>query len=107
MRLIKRGFIRVRTLTPFVEWANINDEDGGEMVHYSTESNIYLIEEDEDLFAPELIIKKNFKKIFLSELDFVTEDESCYPEIKLDIFNQWFETEVGDLVFDCLNTELV
>ena len=66
---------------------------------------LHLIEED--FFEIEPVVKGNFKKIFLTELQAISDEESNYPEITLENFMKWFELEVGNTVFDCQKDQLI
>ena len=69
-----------------------------------SEPSVYLIEDD--FIDEEPILKANFKKIFLNELNAVTNDDSLYPEIKWEVFVEWFDIVTGTAVFDLKNTDL-
>ncbi|MCH2232101.1 MAG: hypothetical protein MK105_17320 [Crocinitomicaceae bacterium] len=97
MKIVNRGYLKVKAKRPFIDWATATDADM--FIDEDTEANIYLVEED--FFDVEPIIKANFKRIFLNELDAVTEDETAFPEIKLEVFEAWFNVEAGTMVFDC------
>ena len=81
----------------FIDWVSQIDYEF--FIDDDSEANIYLVEED--FFEVEPIIKANFKKIFLNELDGVADDDSSYPDIKLENFLEWFSVEAGTMVFDC------
>lgn len=102
MKIVNRGFIRVKAKQPFSDWANSMEDEF--IMDDFVESNVYLIEED--FFEIEPLIKANFKKIFKNELLAVSEDKDDYPEITLELFEEWFETEVGNAVFDCEKSDL-
>ncbi|MDX2361667.1 MAG: hypothetical protein QNK23_12740 [Crocinitomicaceae bacterium] len=102
MNIVNRGFIKVKALQPFIQWANTKDEEFH--LDNDIEPNIYLIEED--FFDVEPLIKSNFKKIFLNELEMVDDDADNYPEITFDTFNEWFSIEIGNTVFDCEDSDL-
>lgn len=97
MKIVNRGYLKVKAKQPFIDWATATDADS--FIDADSEANIYLVEED--FFDIEPIIKANFKKIFLNELDAVSEDDSTFPEIKLEVFEEWFNVEAGTMVFDC------
>ncbi len=102
MKIVNRGFITVRPKQAFVDWANIQDEEF--QIDINAEPTVYLIEED--FFEVDPIIESNFKKIFMCELEAVTDDEEEYPEIKMDVFLTWFELEVGSTVIDLQEDQL-
>jgi hypothetical protein len=102
MKFVNRGYIIVRPKKAFIEWANANDEDYNDLTE--NEPSVYLIEED--FYDDEVVLKANFKKIFTNELLSVSEDDSTFPEITYEIFNDWFEVEMGSTVFDSQNDSL-
>lgn len=103
MKIVNRGFISVNPTKLFIDWANKNDEDFDGLV--SSEASVYLIEED--FYDDEPVLKSHFKKIFLNELESVSEDDSSYPEINFELFNTWFNVELGASVFDTQKTDLL
>jgi hypothetical protein len=102
MFITNRGFIHVKPKKAFIDWANQNDEDYADLS--GNEGNIYLIQDD--FYEDGPVIEANFKKIFANELYAVTEDESCFPEITMDLFNDWFSVELGSTVFDTIKTQI-
>lgn len=102
MKIVNRGFIIIRPTEAFWKWANANDEDYQDLTE--GEPNVYLIEEE--FYDDELVLKSYFKNIFLNELEAVSEDESTYPEIKFEVFNEWFDAELGGTVFDSQSSGL-
>lgn len=103
MKIVNRGYLSVRPTKLFIDWANQNDEDFSDLD--TSEASIYLIEED--FYDDEPVLKSHFKKVFLNELEAVTEDESVYPEIKFEIFNAWFDVELGAAVFDTQENNII
>jgi len=97
MKIIDRGYLNVKGRQPFIAWVEQVGE--GLFIDEESESNVYLVEED--FFEVEPIVKANFKKIFLNELECISDDESLFPEIKLEVFLEWFNVDAGTMVFDC------
>ncbi|MDC0100504.1 hypothetical protein N8Z27_02255 [Crocinitomicaceae bacterium] len=96
MKFVNRGYLSVKPTKLFVDWANKNDEDFNALA--DSEPSVYLIEED--FYDDEPVLKSHFKKVFKNELMAVSEDESKYPDIKFEIFNEWFDIQMGGFVFD-------
>ncbi|GAB5417954.1 MAG: hypothetical protein Crog4KO_14070 [Crocinitomicaceae bacterium] len=96
MKFVNRGYIIVRPKEAFIVWANENDADYSDLE--DNEPNIYLIEED--FFDDETVLKGYFKRIFENELFAVTDNESKFPPIRWEIFNEWFNVQLGATVFD-------
>lgn len=107
MKLLNRGFLCVKHKQAFWDWANqYAPEDLTFSEDDETEASIYLIQED--FFEVEPILEKQFKKIFKTELESVTTDESVWPEkLTMDLFLSWFDVEFGTSVFDLEKEDLV
>jgi hypothetical protein len=103
MKFVNRGYLAVKPTKLFFDWANKNDEDYSDLE--DSESSIYLIEEN--FYDDEQVLKANFKKVFLNELQAVSEDDSTYPEMKFEIFTSWFNVELGASVFDAQDESLI
>lgn len=97
MKIVNRGFLKVKGKQPFIDWVKKTDPEL--FIDEDSEANIYLVEED--FFELEPVIKSNFKKIFYNELDAISEDDDSYPEIKMEVFLEWFDVDAGTMVFDC------
>ena len=102
MKVVNRGFIHVKAKQAFIDWANKVEPDFE--MDIDVEGNIYLVEDD--FFDIEPVIEANFKKIFMTELEMITDDESSYPEINIENFNKLFDVELGNTVFDSLKSDL-
>lgn len=96
MKIINRGFIIVRAKQAMIDWCNQFEDEF--VMDEGAEPTVYLIEED--FIDEEPLLKQHYKSIFLNELSAVNEDDSEYPEIKLEVFQDWFEIEFGTSVFD-------
>jgi hypothetical protein len=103
MKFINRGYIKVKAKQSYIEWVNAREDEF--TINSGTDSNIYLIEEE--FFEIEPVLKSNFQKIFLNELQAISEEEEDYPEITLENFKEWFELEIGNTVFDCESSQLI
>lgn len=102
MKTVNRGFFTVRPAQPMIKWSEQFDEFL--VLDEFSEPTVYLIEED--FMEEEPILKSHFKKIFLNELNTISDDESLYPEIKWEIFSEWFTVEAGTSVFDLESSDL-
>lgn len=102
MKVVNRGFIHVKAKQALIDWANRVEPDFE--MDIEVEGNVYLIEDD--FFDIEPVIEANFKKIFITELEMITDDEPEYPEINIENFNTLFEVELGNTVFDTMKSDL-
>lgn len=92
----------MRPAQPMIEWSKQFDEFL--ILDESCEPSVYLIEED--FMDEEPILKSHFKKIFLNELNTISDDKTLYPEIKWEVFSEWFAVEAGTSVFDLETADL-
>lgn len=104
MKIVNRGYLIIKPKTPFIDWSNQFDEEFQFDADDELEPNIYLIEED--FFDNEQVIRQNFKKVFVNELMAVMDDESTFPEIKEEVFYEWFDVVIGTTVFDGEKSDL-
>ncbi len=105
MKTVNRGFIFVRPLQAFCDWAKQHDEDFSFNEEDNLEGTMYLIEED--FLEIEPLIEANFKKIFHNECLAVVEDENIIPKATMELFASWFSLEIGGMVFDLKKTDLI
>ncbi|MCO5260497.1 MAG: hypothetical protein M9916_10170 [Crocinitomicaceae bacterium] len=104
MKIVNRGFLIVSPKQPFFDWANNFEEDIYFDENDEVEPTIYLIEED--FIETEHVIKSHYKKIFLNELNMVTENVDDHPKISEELFHQWFHVIEGTTVLDALQSDL-
>lgn len=105
VQIVNRGFILVRPKGAFTQWANKFEEEFALPEDFHGEPSVYLIEED--FTETETLLKANFKAIMTNELFAVTENDDEFPEIKLDVFQDWFDVEFGGSVYDNLDQNLI
>jgi len=105
MKIVNRAYLIVKPKAPFYAWASALGEDEFVVDEAYNEPNIYLI--DEDVFEIEPVVQANFKRIFSNELEMLTDLESEWPEVRTqDVFEQWFDVELGSAVFDLDRSDL-
>lgn len=92
----------MRPAQPMIKWSEQFDEFLA--LDEFSEPSVYLIEED--FMDEEPILKSHFKKIFQNELNTISEDESLYPEIKWEVFCEWFSVDAGTSVFDLESSDV-
>ena len=106
MNVLNRGFITITPKKPFFDWSNTIDSEIQFSIEDDIEPTVYLI--TEDFFDIEPLIEQHFKKIFKNELTAITEDEELWPtERNIDVFLEWFEINVGSMVFDLEKSNIV
>lgn len=106
MNVLNRGFLSVTPKQSFWNWANMIDTEVQFSEEDDIEPTVYLI--TEDFFDIEPIIEQHFKKIFKNELFAITEDETIWPtERNMDAFLDWFDINVGSMVFDLEKSNIV
>lgn len=104
MKIVNRGFLIVSPKKPFFDWANEFEEDIYFDEDDQVEPTIYLIEDD--FLEVDQIIQSNYKKIFLNELNMVTENVEDHPKMNEELFHQWFKIVEGTTILDTLSSDL-
>ena len=106
MNVLNRGFITITPKKPFFDWSNTIDSEIQFSIEDDIEPTVYLI--TEDFFDIEPLIEQHFKKIFKNELTAITEDEELWPtERNIDVFLEWFDINLGSMVFDLEKSNIV
>ena len=106
MNVLNRGFITITPKKPFFDWSNTIDSELQFSIEDDIEPTVYLI--TEDFFDIEPLIEQHFKKIFKNELTAITEDEELWPtERNIDVFLEWFDIQLGSMVFDLEKSNIV
>ena len=106
MNVLNRGFITITPKKPFFDWSNTIDSELQFSIEDDIEPTVYLI--TEDFFDIEPLIEQHFKKIFKNELTAITEDEELWPsERNIDVFLEWFDINLGSMVFDLEKSNIV
>lgn len=98
IKILNRGYISVTPKTPF--WEEVEKVNQSQIINYkNSEATIYLIEED--FWDDEVILKKHFKKIILSEKRQVdTTGELKLAQISFENIRDYFDISLGNLVID-------
>ena len=103
MKYLNRSAIVVKYKTPFLEWVTSNQK--GSITFSLNKINhdniLYLIEEYDDLYHLEEIIKSQYKSIFKDVLKGWCNDKSKWPKkMSLKLFNEWFEINAHSRIKD-------
>ncbi len=106
MNILNRGFITITPKKAFFDWSNTIDLEVQFSIEDEIEPTVYLI--TEDFFDIEPLIEQHFKKIFKNELTAITENEEKWPvERNIDVFLEWFDINIGSMVFDLEKSNIV
>jgi hypothetical protein len=104
MKLVNRGFIKITPTETFIAWAKTVSEETP-FFDNTPEPTIYLIEDD--FWEDEKILEKYFKKIVKQEFGAIDEDKENQPQVtNLELFNIYFQSELGTFVYDLLSESL-
>ncbi|MBI2257880.1 MAG: hypothetical protein HYU67_03165 [Flavobacteriia bacterium] len=103
MKIVNRGFIWIKPKQEYWDWASSISDEQIIVDTNNSEGSIYLIEED--FFDLEPIIKKHFSSILKTECSSFCSAEH-FPEFTLELFENWFDLDVGSCVFDLLSSKL-
>lgn len=101
---INRNAIVLSLKDPFFNWLNkiFPGEDHSEDIK---ESNIYLINDTDNIFEVEKWLKKKYKIIFEKELEGWTFDEKTWPKKRTyKMFREWFSVSLSTSVYDLENS---
>ncbi|MBC9812940.1 hypothetical protein H9Y05_10710 [Crocinitomicaceae bacterium CZZ-1] len=104
MKIVNRGFLIVSPKQPFFDWANEFEEEIFFSEEDDVEPTIYLV--DEDFIETEQVIRDQFKKIFLNELNMITENTEDHPKINEQLFYEWFSVTAGTTIIDTQSADL-
>lgn len=103
MRSINRVAIVVRPKPAFFEWAETLD--GEKIEAPEAWSSVYLVEASED-DEPEETLQRHFKQVFEEQLGSWHTRKADWPLPRtFAMFQEWFDAEIGDLVFDLSDDE--
>ncbi len=103
---INRNAIVVKAKQPLYDWINALCPEIP--IFEKEEGTVYLIREKDDNEAIERWIKRNFERIFVSELNGWYTDEAGWPQKRTyKVFQEWFEVEIHSLILDLEDMELI
>ena len=102
MGLLYRTPVFITRNQPFIEWANGLDADGPDLtVDLAKRREVYLVPTPEHDPGLEEVLDEWWADIFEEELFGWTVDESTWPAGRTrEMFDTWFDTEIGDCVVD-------
>ena len=108
MRLVKRAAITLRSKKPYLDWANTLDDGPKIDPETSSETNIYLLEDDSEFeFNLEALLNHHYKEIFEEELESWHRIKADWPVNRdLATFLARFDVEVHSMVFDLVGGAL-
>ena len=110
MRQVNRAIAVIRPRQPFIDW--VNSREGGlpglTQEHERRETRALLIPEPERRQGGRRFIELNFAFIFEDELTVWSRDRSSWPAPRtLALFDEWFDVEIHDVVFDLGDDKIV
>jgi hypothetical protein len=103
MRLINRTAAVIKPRQPYIDWANSFEGAAGVVSLEEVRSNAtaLLIPEFDCLADGRDFLEENFALIFDNQLAAWSADSKTWPKNRdLDLFRQWFDLEVHELVYD-------
>ena len=107
MITINRTVLLISPKQPYIDWANSFDDGGPIMSSEKLRHTAILIPDSYDELNYENWLKKNFKDIFVMELEAWMLVSESYPKMTYKVFNEWFEIRVADAAIDLGNKPLV
>ncbi len=104
MKIIDRGFIRISPTQKFIDWAKSVSEETP-FFDNTPEASIYLIEDD--FWEDEKVLEKYFKKIAKQEFAAFEAEKESQPECTdLEMFQNYFDVELGTFVYDLIGNSI-
>lgn len=104
MSFIYRTPLLITRRPPFIDWANSCDDDDDEPMfteELARRRDVYLVSTPEGEAPLDELIDAWWEDIFEEQLYAWMEDESTWPAGRTRaMFDEWFEVEQGDVVFD-------
>lgn len=100
-KTINRTVLVITPKQPYIDWANSFDDGGPTMSVNELRHTAILIPDRYDEFNYKNWLKKNYKEIFVMELEsWMVVPESWPKKMTYKVFKEWFEVRVADLAFD-------
>ena len=102
--VINRVAVIIRVKQPYVDWSNRVSGDKETLDDFTTDAVTYLFAVD--TFREMAIKKAEAEYVFIFEhcLSLISENPDNWPKQRtLDMFRQWFELEMSDMVVDLEN----
>ena len=111
MYAINRHAVIIKGKKPFLDWINqLNDEEDNfqlTLEQLRSESNTYLVPEAQMPEETIAYVDENFDKFFQAELSAWALNDEDYPKNRtLQMFWDFFEIEVSDIVVDICDEDL-
>ena len=107
MMTINRTVVFVTPKQPYLDWASSFDDDRPLSLDEKIFSTAYLIPDTYDELNYGKWLKRNFKDIFVQELESWMTDSDEWPMITYQIFAEWFEVRVADALIDLGNKPIM
>jgi hypothetical protein len=103
MRSINRVAIVVRPKPAFFEWAG--SLQGERVENPEIWCSVYLVEASE-VDEPQETLLRHFQRVFEEQLESWHTREADWPSPRtFSLFREWFDAEVGDLIFNLSDDE--
>ncbi|MDX1319557.1 MAG: hypothetical protein R3204_09115 [Oceanospirillum sp.] len=102
MKMLNRSAMTVKLTQEFVDWIN-NLDEGSEpltLADVNEEATVYLVPEIEDEEQLNDMLQEFWLNILENELKSWEEDESSWPELTVEQFEQFIELSPAVMVFD-------
>ncbi|EGV36803.1 hypothetical protein [Neisseria weaveri] len=100
---VNRSVFLLVPLDPFWNWLQSLpgiDLDNLTLEDLQADANAYLVKPCDDADEVWDEIEARFAEIFAAELSDWCEDESYWPDLHPDIFNEWFDIQLSTIVTD-------
>lgn len=106
---VNRSVFLLMPLEPFWAWLqslpNI-ELNGMTLADLQQDANAYLVPPCDDVDDVWAEIEARYQDIFIAELADWCEDESLWPDLHPEIFNDWFDIQLSTVVTDLARADL-
>jgi hypothetical protein len=110
MSLVNRSIVLIRPKPPYGQWMTEGSTDATARQVYEEarrDPTGYLVPEAESETEVEGLIEECWPILFENELSVWSDDESTWPKARTrEMFEDWFEVEVGSMVIDLCDWHL-
>ena len=106
---VNRSVLVLVPQEPFWAWLqSLPDAELGDLslADLQDDANAYLIEPAEDMDDVWDELDRRLEQIFSAELADWCEDQSLWPDLHPDIFNEWFDVRLSSVLTDLAHSEL-
>ncbi|WP_066570435.1 VacJ [Snodgrassella sp. CFCC 13594] len=106
---VNRSVFLLMPLEPFWAWLQSLPDmalEGLSLADLQRDANAYLVPPCDDVDDVWTEIETRYQEIFAAELADWCEDESLWPDVHPEVFNDWFDIQLSTVVTDLARQDL-